>query len=181
MYSSDYDSFRRVIEELSLAFNRPFTDELVRVFWDALKDAPFPGVKELANKWKVSGKKFPTPSDLRPERVRAPARKELTEEDREVLAMSSWAIAANRILFSVAYQGNRGFRPIAKYPPPPESGLGLPLKLVKPEDDTLLRACLAAKADYVRMAEEAEAGGEPWDRIEFNRMCREGFEKLLAA
>jgi hypothetical protein len=43
-----------------------------------------------------------------------------------------------------------------------------------------LKPCLVAKADYVAMAENAERGGEPWGEQEFNGMCREGFEKLLA-
>lgn len=79
--------------------------------------------------------------------------------DRRNHDFSSWAMAANKILFAVAYQGNRGFRPIGE----------------------LLPKCLDAKADYVRMAEQAEARGDRWDHVEFNRMCREGFEKILGA
>lgn len=71
--------------------------------------------------------------------------------------LSGWAMAANRILFGVAYQGPRGFRPMGH----------------------LLPKCLDVKAEYVLMAELDEGRGEPWDTIEFNRVCREGFQKIL--
>lgn len=152
MYGSDYEPFTKVVEELGLAFNRPVSDDLVRVFWDALKSAPFPGVKALADKWKNVGKKFPTPADLRPDRAKAPPPPPAPEP-----YMSPWAIAANKILFSVAYQGHRGMAPMGD----------------------LLPKCLAVKADIVQRAEQDAHDGQPWDTQEFNVMCREAFENLL--
>ena len=153
MYSSDYEEFSKLIQELGLAFNRPVIDDLVRVFWDSLKDSSYPGIKALAEKWKRVGKKFPAPSDLRPERSKAPPPAPTPEP-----YMSTWAIAANKILFSVAYQGDRGMKPMGE----------------------ILPKCLAVKADIVQRAEQDASAGQPWDTHEFNVMCHQAFERLLA-
>jgi hypothetical protein len=155
MLRDDYQPFTAVMTDLCAAFDKPVTDDRVRVFWETLKHVHLHDVKRSAESWKRNQRKFPTPRDLMPERVTAPPPK--PKGDGE--AWSSWAIAANKILFAVAYQGNRGFAPMGEK----------------------LQACLAAKRDYVQMAENAAMGGEPWGEREFNGMCREGFEKLLGA
>jgi hypothetical protein len=72
--------------------------------------------------------------------------------------ISTWAMAANRILMSVAYfDERRGMRPMRE----------------------LLPKCLDAKWDYVKLAEKAEADGRPWSEQEFNDLCFDGFEKIL--
>jgi hypothetical protein len=154
MLSQDAEAFEVVMKDLCLAFNRPWSPELTGVFWEALRYAPIHEVRRIALKYRNTGKKFPTPHDLTPPRATAPEPKR-----DEGPSMSSWAIAANKILFSVAYQGHRGFKPI---------GDALP-------------KCLARKTEYVRMAEDAAATGDVWDEQEFNRFCREGFQKLLSA
>jgi hypothetical protein len=150
----DDEAFAKVIEDLCLAYNRPYTPEVTRVFWESLKWAHILDVKRTAQAHRDSSKKFPTPKDLAPERTRvsAPQRDPIESEQ-----WSQWAIAANKILFSVAYQGHRGFKPMGDK----------------------LKACLVAKADYVEMAEDAAKHGQAWNEQEFNGMCREGFEKIL--
>jgi hypothetical protein len=150
----DDEAFDSVMKDLCLAFNRQHTPELTRVFWEALKHSHIHDVRRVALKYRNTAKKFPAPSDLTPHRTTAPQQEERRDPGPP---MSSWAIAANKILFVVAYQGNRGFEPMGE----------------------LLKPCLKIKADYVRMAEESTANGEPWVEHEFNVMCREGFEKLL--
>lgn len=153
MRNEDGDAFAAILETLCTAYNRPRTDDLVRVYWAALKPLHIHDLKRSADSWIRNARKFPTPRDLMPERAAAPPPKPRDDGP----PMSSWAIAANKILFAVAYQGDRGFRPVGD----------------------VLPALVAAKNDYVRRAEEATADGEKWDTVEFNRMCREGFEKLL--
>lgn len=148
----DDAAFDAVMQDLCLAFNRPYSTDVTRVFWESLKHVSLPDVKRLAAKHRATSKKFPTPRELTPDRPTAPPK-----QLEPLPSMSSWAIAANRVLFSVAYQGNRGFRAMGDR----------------------LQSALAAKADYVRMAEDAEAAGDRWEPQEFNRLCREGFEHVL--
>lgn len=181
MRSDDYQAFSGIIGDLCVAFDRQVTDARVRVFYEALKSQHIADVKRMAEAWKRSGRRMPAPKDLMPERATASAPKPPSEQDQEVAAYSRWAVAANKILFAVAYlDKQRGFRPIGRHSPMPPGGFGLPLRLVKALDDTKLTAVLAVKRDYVRMAEEAEARGDVWDHIEFNRMCREGFQAVIA-
>jgi hypothetical protein len=176
MLSQDAQAFETLMQDLCLAFNRPYTPELTRVFWESLKHVHIAEVRRNADAARKTLKKFPTPKDLTPDRVMAPPQKPVDTGPQ----MSSWAIAANQILFSVAYQGHRGFQPIAKWETTPERGWGLPLKKPDLVDGSRLEKCLARKAEYVQMAEEAARGGDVWEPQEFNRMCREGFEALLA-
>lgn len=176
MQRSDSEVFRRVMEDLCTAFNRPITDDLVRVFFESLKYVSFHDVRRMAETYRKNGKKFPAPKDLTPERASAPPTAPVDDGPK----MSPWAAAANTILLKVAYQDvRRGFRPMAEYDAAPKEGWPLPLKPVKARSDGLLKRVLEVKADYVRMAEEAEAAGDKWNHVEFNRMCREGFEQLL--
>ena len=154
MLSQDAEAFETLIQDLCLAFNRPYTTQLSRVFWESLKHLRIDEVKRAADVARKSLKKFPTPKDLIPERRMAPA-----APKQQDAPMSRWAVAANKILFRLAYEDERrGFLPLG------------------PE---LLARCLAVKADYVRMAEDAESGGEPWADDDFIAICREGFENLV--
>jgi hypothetical protein len=151
----DDAAFGMLIEDLCLAFNRPYTPRLAVVFWDVLKHLRIDEVKRACESARKNLKRFPTPKELLPER-RMPSSAQRQPDDR---AFSRWAMAANRILFKLAYEDDRrGFLPLG------------------PE---LLARCLAVKADYVQMAEDAQSGGEPWADDDFIAMCREGFEKLL--
>lgn len=153
MFREDADVFRALMEDLCVAYDRPITDAKVRVYWETLKHLHIADVKRSAEAAKRSLKKMPSPAELMPEKRYSPQATVVAPEP----LLSPWAIAANKILFVVAYQGHRGFKPM---------GDKLP-------------NILKVKADYVRMAEEAEANGDTWNHEEFNRMCREGFEKLL--
>jgi len=153
MRSEDSDAFRVVIEDLCVAYNRPCSDAVVRVFWESLKWAHIHDVRRMAVKHRNTAKKFPTPRELAPERSAAPAKPPEPE-----VVMSPWAIAANKILLQLAYQDKRrGFKPLKEK----------------------LAMLLAMKADYVRMAESAEAGGEPWDGKEFRDLVYDGFEAVI--
>lgn len=175
MLDTDAETFDRVIQDLCLAFNRPHSTELTRVYWESLKHVHIADVKRAALSARNNLKKFPTPKDLIPERRYAETKPKEPEPQ-----MSSWAVAANKILFQLAYlDERRGFKPIAEWEPMPANGLGLPLRMPELIDDSLLRRCIEFKADYVRMAEEADAAGEPMTPREFNAMCIEGFERLL--
>lgn len=72
--------------------------------------------------------------------------------------LSRWATTANRILFSLAYLDER--------------------RKFKPLGD-LLGKLLDVKWEYVNLAENQEAKGEPWTPQEFADLCFDGFEKLL--
>jgi hypothetical protein len=176
MRSEEFEEFTTVIADLCAAYDRTPTDARNRSFWDVLKHLHLHDVKRSALKWRNTQRKMPAPIDLKPERSTAPAEKPRDEGP----SMSTWAAAANQILMACAYfDERRGFRPIATWESMPERGWSAPLKLAKAVNLAPLTKALAVKADYVRMAEEAEANGEPWDTVEFNRMCRQGFQNLL--
>ena len=72
--------------------------------------------------------------------------------------LSWWAMAANRILFELAYRDERrGFLPMRE----------------------LLPRCLDVKWEFVKMAEKAESDGSQWTPEEFSDLCFDGFEKIL--
>jgi hypothetical protein len=176
MRSDEFDAFSVVIKDLCAAYDRPATEERVRVFWEDLRYLHLLDVKRSAEAWRRSSRKMPTPIDLKPERVAAPPPKDPIESE----SWSSWAMAANQILLAVAYfDERRGFRSMATWEPTPERGWGLPLRRPKLIDGALLDKCLAIKRDFVQMAEQDEARGAPWEPQEFNRACREAFEQAL--
>lgn len=175
MFREDAETFRTVIEDLCVAFNRPCTDHVVRVFWETLKHMPMGEVRRSMESARKNLRRFPTPKDLTPERKYTPASAIDTGPE-----MSRWAVAANKILFAVAYSDlRRGTKPIAVYPPMPERGWGLPLKTPVALDDSLLQRVLVVKADYVAMGEQSEREGEPMTGPDFSAMCMEGFRKTL--
>lgn len=155
MRAEDYEPFKALIEDLCAAFNRPCTDRLVRVFYETCKGAFLQELQQAGKSWAENMRKFPSPRDLMADKPK-PVRTTYAEDG---LHLSKWAVAANKLLFQMAYQDERrGFKPMGK---------------------ELLARCLRIKADYVRMAEDADAAGEPMDGMEFSDMCREGFAQAL--
>ncbi len=173
---TDFEPFRRVIEDLCTAFDRPCTDARVRVFWEALKHRHLAEVKRAADSVTKNFKRMPSPNDLMPEQKRP-----TVEEARPALPqMSRYAVAANKILLELAYfDRRRGFQSIGEWEPTPEKGWGLPLRLPQSVDPKTLERALSAKRDLVRMAEDADGTPEEMSPVDFNRMCIEGFERLL--
>lgn len=148
----DDEAFDAVLRDLCLAFNRPYTPDLTRVYWESLKHLNLLDVKRAADSARRNLKKFPTPKDLSPEkRASAPRAKEQLPE------LSAWAIGANKILLRLMMSSGKGMVP--DHLPP----------------------ILAAKADYVRMAEHAEADGARWDDREFIDFVTDGLERLVIA
>lgn len=68
MYATDFDEFKQSLGDLCVAVNRPFNDELARVFWDDLKTFPLSEVKQRAKYLRAGGKRQFTSHDLRPEK-----------------------------------------------------------------------------------------------------------------
>jgi hypothetical protein len=68
MYQTDYDDFKKTIADLCVAVNRPFNDDLARVFWEDLKGCHLSAVKERSKYLRACGKTRFTSNDLRPER-----------------------------------------------------------------------------------------------------------------
>src|SRR5690606_1043645 len=72
--------------DLCVAVNRPFNDDLVRVFWEDLKRFPLGAIKQRARYLRASGKRQFTSSDLRPEEAEdAPARDGSSEHPNQDL------------------------------------------------------------------------------------------------
>lgn len=72
MYQSDFDEFKKTLSDLCVAVNRPFNDELSRVFWEDLKHMHLSAVRERAKYLRAAGKTRFTSNDLRPEPEKAP-------------------------------------------------------------------------------------------------------------
>jgi hypothetical protein len=68
MYQTDYDDFKKTLGDLCVAVNRPFNDDMARVFWEDLRGVHLSAVKERAKFLRACGKTRFTSSDLRPER-----------------------------------------------------------------------------------------------------------------
>lgn len=163
MLDADSDAFDAVMKDLALAFDRPHDLERVRVFWTDLKHVSLSEVKRLAAAYRKTGKKFPAPRDLMPEKTSGPKAPLTSCEPADVIErankLSSWSKAANVILFHVAYCDRR--------------------RRFVPLGEELLARCLAAKRDLVGGAEQDERAGQPWGEHEFNVTCRQAFEKIL--
>jgi hypothetical protein len=67
VFQSDFDLFKTVLSDLCIAVNRPFTDDLLRVFWEDLKGVPLQQVKLQASLLRATGKMKFVSSDLRPQ------------------------------------------------------------------------------------------------------------------
>lgn len=66
MFQSEFSAFQQLMVDLCEAFNRPLKDDLVRVFWEALKDFPLQQVRSRVRLHIANAKKFPSPAELRP-------------------------------------------------------------------------------------------------------------------
>lgn len=80
MNQSDYQNFAGLMRDLCAAFNRPLNDDLVRVFWDALRDYPLHAIRGKV-RMATLGKKFPAPIELKPEHAVSVGRKEPTTQE----------------------------------------------------------------------------------------------------
>lgn len=67
MYQTDFDDFKKTLSDLCTAVNRPFNDDLARVFWEDLKRVDLSAVKERSKYLRACGKTRFTSTDLRPE------------------------------------------------------------------------------------------------------------------
>ena len=81
MYQTDYDEFKKTLSDLCVSVNRPFNDDLCRVFWDDLKSAHLSSVRERAKYLRACGKTRFTANDLRPEPEAAPVPSTYTPPD----------------------------------------------------------------------------------------------------
>jgi hypothetical protein len=152
--SEDFPEFQSLIEGLCAAFDRQCTDAKVKTFHEVLKPFHIADLKRSAASWKANFAKMPSPKELIPKRAEAPP----PPKPDDGGPMSPWAVAANKLLFHLAYRDpRRGFKPMGD----------------------ILPRLLEIKRDYVQMAENAELSGEPMDGQEFQGMCKEGFEKAL--
>lgn len=177
MRSEDFPEFRTLMEGLCAAFDRQCTDAKVKAFYESLKHVHIADLKRSAASWKANFAKMPTPKDLMPQRSAA-APKPVDDSPH----MSRWSVAANKILFALAYlDKRRGFVPINSYTSSPPEGWRMPLIWSKANvvEGFLLKRMLEIKRDYVEMAEDAARIGQPMDDQEFQAMCREGFERAL--
>jgi hypothetical protein len=66
MYAAEYDAFKQTLTDLCVAVNRPYNDDLVRVFWEDLRPCSLPQIQEHAKKLRGEGKTRFTSADLRP-------------------------------------------------------------------------------------------------------------------
>lgn len=158
-----FDDWDRAFAELCAGYDKPATNERRAAYRKSLSKMHIGAWQQLVD-YCLSEKgpeKFPTTyalwnvsRELRRQRARAP---EQAQDDDP--PMSRWAIAANKILFAVAYGDlRRGFLPMGK---------------------ELLERALVIKADFVAMGEASERDGEPMSGKEFDNLCRDGFRKLL--
>ena len=66
VYQAEYDDFKRALSDLCTAVNRPFNDDLARVFWEDLKPVSLVDIKRQCLAMRAEGKSRFTSSDLRP-------------------------------------------------------------------------------------------------------------------
>lgn len=66
MYNAEYDTFKQTLTDLCIAVNRPYNDDLVRVFWEDLRWCELPQIQEHASRLRKEGKKQFMSADLRP-------------------------------------------------------------------------------------------------------------------
>lgn len=71
MYQTDFDEFKKTIGDLCVSVNRPFNDDLARVFWEDLKGQHLSEIRERAKYLRACGKSRFTANDLKPERPAA--------------------------------------------------------------------------------------------------------------
>lgn len=67
MYNAEFDTFKQTLTDLCIAVNRPYNDDLMRVFWEDLRPWQLPSIQERAKWLRAEGKKQFTSADLRPQ------------------------------------------------------------------------------------------------------------------
>lgn len=67
MYTAEFDAFKQTLSDLCTAVNRPFNDDLVRVFWDDLRPHQLYQIQERARNLRRDGNQKFKSADLRPE------------------------------------------------------------------------------------------------------------------
>ncbi len=66
MYQIDYDEFKQVLKDLCISVNRPFNDDLMRVFWADLRRVSLADVKRQAEFVRSQGNRKFSAADLKP-------------------------------------------------------------------------------------------------------------------
>lgn len=111
VYQTDFDEFKRLLADLCVSVNRPFNDDLVRVFWDDLKAIPLGKVQFRAKLLRTTGKTKFTSNDLRPEleeTVHRPAQEGPTVEDRlTIFVLRNYSLTPEQIRAPWAYIGKQ--------------------------------------------------------------------------
>jgi hypothetical protein len=67
MYQVEFDEFKKTLSDLCTSVNRPFNDDLCRVFWEDLKGFPLKQIQFRAKLLRATGKMKFTAGDLKPE------------------------------------------------------------------------------------------------------------------
>jgi hypothetical protein len=68
VYQTDFEDFKKTLNDLCVAVNRPMNDDLTRVFWEDLRRFTLPEIQQRAKYVRAAGKRQFTSNDLRPER-----------------------------------------------------------------------------------------------------------------
>ncbi len=66
MYSAEYDTFKQTLTDLCIAVNRPYNDDLVRVFWEDLRPYALPEIQDRVRCVRREGNQKFKSADLRP-------------------------------------------------------------------------------------------------------------------
>lgn len=99
MLQSEHEAFTGLMENLSVIFKRDVDEQMIALFWDALKDQPFTKVRLQVEKHIRYGKHFPRPSELRePPRKAEPAPLTLIQQTQNDDGFDRWAKSGNMLL-----------------------------------------------------------------------------------
>ena len=98
MLQTEFDQFKTVLSDLCVSVNRPFNDDLLRVFWEDLRSVPLHRVKDRAKCLREVGKTRFVASDLRPDPE--PQRVPIPDVLRRDLALSTVHAYGNRALLN---------------------------------------------------------------------------------
>lgn len=67
MYTAEFDTFKQTLIDLCTAVNRPFNDDLLRVFWEDLRPYSLLEIQQRAGRLRREGQQKFKSADLRPE------------------------------------------------------------------------------------------------------------------
>lgn len=99
MLQNDRDVFAGLMENLRVVFKREVDDQLIALYWDALKDQPITKVRIQVERHIRYGKHFPRPSELRePPRKPDPAPLVLTQPSPDSDGFDKWSKTASELL-----------------------------------------------------------------------------------